>query len=594
MLRSRPRLDLGNADGGAGDFLRIPRILRADVLHAVTRIAGRVGVPLAALFTFLTWRAGRPVLWQSLVLLALIVVSQAKRLAPRGSVRQARRVAVWWLGFAVLFATLQAGPTFVNGVFYLTWLFAFIFFERHWLLASTLGAASILALGFFVTQGYVDTSWASEGPRMSGWAFMALNAGAISLSASFMFDRVLESLEASLRSEIEARTAEAQAQADREAALSALAANQRIESLGRLAGGVAHDFNNALGVLTLGLDSLEVDANAAERAQSLEIMQRALRGARETTRQLLSFSRQGSAPGSGSHAAEVISGMASSLTRLFPATMRIVTEVRTAGRVGLGVGELEQALLNLCLNARDAMHGEGTLILRTLPADHDAGMLVIEVEDTGSGMTEEVRRRALDPFFTTKEAEGSTGLGLAMVHASAGRAGGSVEIMSTPGRGTTVRLVLPLAGEPVTPVVAEPPSISAPRARRILYVEDEPSLVRMTARALGRAGHEVAIATTAAEGLARLASDPLPDLLLTDARLPDGSCAPVIREFRRRRPRAPVILCSGYVEDEAVVDGIERATIVFLQKPYGIKVLLDAVDRVLGAPPLPVEQGTSR
>ncbi|MBK7908047.1 MAG: response regulator [Gemmatimonadetes bacterium] len=566
------------------ELKRVPRVLRRDVLNMATGVATWIAVPITGLYVLIAWRTGRSNFWQVPEFLAMTAMAILPRLAADQPIRVARRAFVVSFGLSTLFAVLHYGPNFGLGVMYVTWLLAFIFFERHWVLASSIGTAAFLVVGFGTSEGVIWTPWFSTGPSLVAWLRMAISVGVMSAAIGFMFDRVLDGLEASLESEIEARAAEAAAQADREAALTALAANQRIESLGRLAGGVAHDFNNALGVLALGLDALDAETDRAERAQSMEIMRGAMRGARETTRQLLSFSRQGSAPGSVSHASEVIAGMGRSLVRVFPASMRIVTEARTVGRVTLGVGELEQAILNLCLNARDAMRGEGTLTLRTMTSERNETEMLIEVEDTGDGMTEEVRRRALDPFFTTKESTGGTGLGLAMVHATARRAGGSVEIDSAPGRGTTVRLRLPLAVEAQEPHLVEPPSISAPRARRILYVEDEPALVRMTARSLGREGHEVAIATTVAEGIDRLTAGPLPDLLLTDARLPDGSCAPVIREFRRLKPCGPVILCSGYVEDEAVVGGIERDSVVFLQKPYGIKVLVDAVEEVLADP----------
>jgi CheY-like chemotaxis protein len=229
------------------------------------------------------------------------------------------------------------------------------------------------------------------------------------------------------------------------------------------------------------------------------------------------------------------------------------------------------------------MDGDGTLTLRTRFADDDAATVLVEIEDTGAGMSEEVRRRAFDPFFTTKAGGGGTGLGLAMVFATVDRAKGRIEVVSAPGRGTRITLRLPVivTDDPSAAPIVETPSFSAPRVVRILYVEDEPALVRMTARALGRAGHHVDIATSATAGLERLEHGPLPDLLLTDARLPDGSSAPVITEFRRRSPRGPVILCSGYVEDDVVVGGIERDSVIFLQKPFGITQLLETIENAI-------------
>ena len=566
------------------NVLETPRLIRANVLGVSQRLSAWVACPLLALFLVRAKLAGQDVRWLALETLCFFATAFGPSLAASRSIRVRRRILVASYGFATIFGALHYGPNFGIGIFYTAWVLGFIFFERHWQLATILGGLGVAAVGVATQYGFVATTWTATGPDARDWIRMTLSAVLVTSALGFMFDRVLGELENSLRAEIAAREAAAEAHAAREAALAALASSQRVESLGRLAGGVAHDFNNALGILSLGLDALRDDPSAGDRDETLSDMTRAVRGAQGTTQQLLSFVRQGSTPSGRAEPATVLAGMAQSLARLLPETITIVSEFEPVPPVAMPVGELEQALLNLCLNARDAMLGEGTLTLRTRTT-HVSGerMVIIEVVDTGEGMSDDVRVRALDPFFTTKADAKGTGLGLSMVQFAVTGAGGSVEIDSAIAHGTTIRLRLPVAAErePPSPIASAPSHVGEAHAIRILVVEDEPDLMRITSRLLAREGYEIDGAISVSAALERLSIGRLPDLLLTDARLADGSSAPVIREYRRLSPSGPVLLCSGHVPDEGLVGGIEADTFEFLQKPYGRQTLLDTVAKAL-------------
>jgi signal transduction histidine kinase/ActR/RegA family two-component response regulator len=407
-----------------------------------------------------------------------------------------------------------------------------------------------------------------------------VSSSATAFAMAFLFDLIIRRLEQAVSDEAAARAAAAAAQTEREAALTAASQAQRLESLGRLAGGVAHDFNNAIGIVSLCADQLD-QASDAERQELIEEIRRASRGAAATTRQLLSFARQGSAPGSRAPVAQVLAAMATSLRRLFPESITIELESHTSLGVPLSVGDLEQVVLNLCLNARDAMPTGGTLRLaaaETTTADGQPAVRV-SVHDSGHGMDDAVRLRAIDPFFTTKPMNEGSGLGLTMVTTIVRQAGGQIEVDSHPGAGTAVTLTLPAIALAITlDTAAHSPTAQASR-QRVLVLEDEEQLQRLLHRTLERLGFEVTMTGTVQQALDTLAAIDVPDLLFTDAVLPDGGPSALIAQYRDRAPTGPVLVCSGYVPSPDLIAGIEQAAYAFLAKPFGQRELADAIER---------------
>jgi two-component system cell cycle sensor histidine kinase/response regulator CckA len=360
-----------------------------------------------------------------------------------------------------------------------------------------------------------------------------------------------------------------------------LAQAQRLESVGQLAGGVAHDFNNLLSVILtcVGFARRELAEDDPVRKDVEEIGRAADRAA-ALTRQLLMFSRR-----------EVVQPAVIDVGALVTEFERLLTRTlseRIALRIAVEPGapavladraQLEQVLVNLAVNARDAMPDGGTLTIAVGPDD---GGVRVTVADDGAGMTDEVRERAFEPFFTTKPAAEGTGLGLATVHGVVAEAGGRVELESAPGRGSTVTVWLPGAGERA-PQAEEPAAGAVPAARsaRVLVVEDQGPVRRQARRILEGAGFAVRDAAGAEEALGSWA--PV-DVLVTDVVMPGMTGTELARRARARAPELRVVLMSGHTDDVVVRAGARAGSLAFVQKPFTRETLLAAVDEALAAP----------
>ncbi len=360
--------------------------------------------------------------------------------------------------------------------------------------------------------------------------------------------------------------------------------SQKMEAVGQLAGGVAHDFNNLLTVIQSFADGLaeQISEGDPRRADVEEIRKAALR-ATTLTGQLLAFSRK-----------QVLQPRPISLTAvaraLEPMVRRLIGEhiaVRFELAEGLPLvhadpGQIEQVIVNLAVNARDAMARGGTLTVRTYLAEDGSPRLT--VRDTGHGMDEATRQRIFEPFFTTKERGRGTGLGLATVYGIVQQSGGSIEVESAPGQGTSFELRLPLATTAAAPVCERvPDSRVRPGMGRILLVEDEDAVRSATRRMLERAGYTVSEARDAREALA-LAGAHAFDMLVTDVVMP-GQSGPELhaRLLSRQggRKAIPVLFLSGYTNDSALRGGQLPPGARFLNKPFARATLLEQVREAL-------------
>ncbi len=357
---------------------------------------------------------------------------------------------------------------------------------------------------------------------------------------------------------------------------------QKMEAIGRLAGGIAHDLNNALtaiaGYADLALGELGADHPA--RADVEEI-RRATERAGSVTRQLLAFSRKQLLQPRAFDLNAVIASLSRMLARLLGPDIDVHASVGEALPLVLGdPGQVEQAVINLAVNARDAMPDGGRLEFSTSAADVDeafarthvpmpAGRYVLlRVSDTGHGMSRETQTHIFEPFFTTKDVGKGTGLGLSMVYGTLKQIGGFIFVDSEIDRGTTFRLYFPLAAA----LPATAPSTSQETGRRghetLMVVEDEPAVRNLVASALRHDGYHLLLATSADEAL-RLAdthAGPI-DLLLTDAVMPGKSGIELASAMVARRPGLPVIVMSGYTEETLTVGG-PGEPIALLQKPF--------------------------
>jgi two-component system cell cycle sensor histidine kinase/response regulator CckA len=365
-----------------------------------------------------------------------------------------------------------------------------------------------------------------------------------------------------------------------------LDATQRLESVGRLAGGVAHDFNNMLGVI-LGRTHLameHLDPESPARADLQEILDAAQRSA-ELTHQLLAFARRQTVAPVDLDLDEKITGLLKMLRRLIgeDITLEWVPAARLH-RVRMDPSQVDQVLTNLCINARDAITAGGTVRIEThnvtaqRPDDDDGATapracVCVTVTDTGRGMSESVLEHLFEPFFTTKGVGQGTGLGLATVYGIVKQNGGHIEVHSAPDAGSTFRIFLPAVTDGAAPLL-EAPSAPPPRAGSgtVLLVEDEPAVMRVTHRFLERLGYHVLPASSAAEALALAAShtDGI-DLLLTDVIMPELSGGGLAQRVLALHPRAQVLFMSGYTADELAPHGVLAPGVDFLQKPFSFR-----------------------
>jgi PAS domain S-box-containing protein len=365
---------------------------------------------------------------------------------------------------------------------------------------------------------------------------------------------------------------------------SSLLEARKLESIGRLAGGVAHDFNNLLTVI-IGSTSLaagQLPAGspiAAELAVALEAATRA----GELTRQLLMFARKRAGTAKVVDVRRVLDEAAPLLRRVLGSA--VILRLTCVGEVSIRIDpvELEQVLMNLAANARDAMPSGGTFSIRAenvLGPEEDHRLVRLRVADDGAGMDAETRDRAFDPFFTTKDLGKGTGLGLATVHGVVVQHGGQISIESEPGRGTTFVIDFP-AQRAQVPAAARPLSTESRGSETILLAEDEAGLRRLAKHILSALGYRVITATDGRDALAVAAAHQGEiHLLLTDMRMPNVNGGELARQLRAVRPGLRVLISSGFAADAG--GGADDWPL--LDKPYTPVQLAERVRQVLDAP----------
>ncbi|CAG0978870.1 two-component system, cell cycle sensor histidine kinase and response regulator CckA [Phycisphaerales bacterium] len=373
--------------------------------------------------------------------------------------------------------------------------------------------------------------------------------------------------------------------------------SQKMEGIGRLAGGIAHDFNNLLTVIFgyLGQASSRLESTHPARAALGHALEGAERAA-TLTRQLLAFARKQIVNPQILSLRDVVTGLEPMLHRLIgdDLTLRVVPAPDT-GLVRADAGQIEQVIMNLTVNARDAMPMGGTLTIETMnvmldeaycrtrvgatPGEH----VVIAMTDTGVGMSPEVMERLFEPFFTTKGPGKGTGLGLATCHGIVRQSDGHIAVYSEPGRGTCVKVFLPRVRTDVSAGGRAAPNGQSPGGNEVvLLVEDNPMVRDLVAQALGDAGYRLLVAENgpAAVRAATDQSKPI-DLLVTDVVMPEMSGVQLAEAVSRLHPRVSVIYMSGYTEETIVRHGVEAEGLAFIAKPFTIETMLRKVRSVL-------------
>ena len=371
---------------------------------------------------------------------------------------------------------------------------------------------------------------------------------------------------------------------------------QKMEAVGRLAGGVAHDFNNLLTVILGYCELLLADLEPGDprHADTAEIQNAGLRAA-GLTRQLLAFSRKQIVEPTPLDLNAVIIGIRPMLGRLIREDVKVMLGLRPElAPVTADRGQVEQIVMNLAVNAQDAMPRGGTLTLETANIELDehyakshlgvepGQYVVLTVTDTGSGMAPQVRARLFEPFFTTKEVGRGTGLGLATVHAIVTRSGGSVTVESEVGKGTSFKVYFPKAD--ADEMVAEQPSLVARThtgTETVLVVEDANGLRELTRRLLQREGYTVLLAENADKAVQLFEQHPSINVVLTDVVMPGGSGPELTSRLVERRPNLKVIYMSGHTDEAIVQHGVLKSGIAFLHKPFSSEVLGRKIREVL-------------
>ena len=396
----------------------------------------------------------------------------------------------------------------------------------------------------------------------------------------------LSNLTRTLERRVEERTAELASEVvARERAQDQLLQSQKMESLGQLTGGVAHDFNNLLMAVIGNLQLLAKHATRDARAQHLidGAMQGAERGA-SLTQRMLAFARQQNLQTSATDLSALVTGMRDFLERTLGPQIALTIEAPPGLPLAqVDANQVELAILNLAINARDAMPKGGPITIRVskrkAPALNVASgpSVQVQVIDSGAGMDPETLRKAIDPFFSTKPPGKGTGLGLSMVHGLARQLGGALELTSEVGKGATATLSFPLATEAAAAVAGEESAAAPGRHATILVVDDDALIGMSTADMLEDLGHTVLSADSGPRALEILATEQHVDLLLTDQAMPGMTGTELAKIVRCKRPGMPILLATGYADLQVT----RPAGLPRLSKPYRQAQLQAEINKLL-------------
>ncbi len=383
---------------------------------------------------------------------------------------------------------------------------------------------------------------------------------------------------------------------------------QKLEAIGRLAGGIAHDFNNLLSVILSYSELLLArGAPGTDGRAELEEIREAGERAAKLTHQLLAFSRQQVLAPQSLDLNDVVRGLHSMLERLLGEDVQLRLRLATGlGAVLADRGQIEQVIMNLVVNSRDAMPTGGTLTIETDDIRLDEAYarehigvepgpyVLLAVSDTGVGMDRATRQRMFEPFFTTKEMGKGTGLGLSTVFGIVKQSGGSVWVYSEPGLGATFKIYLPRHAGDVERTAAPVPLVTARGSETILLVEDEPQVRGLAIAILNRAGYTVLPASSPTEAIDLARRSEGIDLLLTDVVMPGMNGRELADRIRSERPGLRVLFMSGYTDDVILHHGVLAPGVAFLQKPLTPDSLTRKLRQALEAPAGPTPDGLGR
>ncbi|HEY1186856.1 MAG TPA: ATP-binding protein [Gemmata sp.] len=511
-------------------------------------------------------------------------------------------LVLYGLGVALL---LEVGPICQIYLFGFSVIATLLLGTRIGALTVGLSTVSMLATGW---AGHAAPEMrASWHPADAvAWVVLVMNFALVNIVMVLTIGAVLAALERAARLEHEARdrlerehaklvsanAALDQQMREREALENQLIQAGKMEAVGQLAGGIAHDFNNLLTIINGYAEVLLGALPPGDRLREpVREIYRAGERSAELTQQLLAFSRRQVLAPRVLDLNAVVLGAASLLRRVIGEDVRLTTVLPPgAWAVRADPGQLEQVLMNLAVNARDAMPTGGHLTIETRnvefgaarPEGREGRFVETTVSDTGTGMTAEVRARIFEPFFTTKGSGKGTGLGLATVFGIVEQSGGHIDVDSAPGLGTAFKVYLPATNEKP----ADAPAGGGPvrgGAERVLLVEDQAEVRRFGALALRACGYAVTEAGGGRAALDQVEREGPPDLLVTDVVMPEMGGRELAEALRTRCPGLRVLFVSGYTDDAVVRHGLLTEEVEFLQKPYTADALARKVREVLDA-----------
>ncbi|WP_102958809.1 PAS domain-containing sensor histidine kinase [Mangrovicella endophytica] len=408
-------------------------------------------------------------------------------------------------------------------------------------------------------------------------------------------ERQLREAAAMLETRVAERTAELSAEmARREGVEEALRQSQKMEAIGQLTGGIAHDFNNMLAGVIGSLDLMRRRIEKGDYATVDRYMTAAMQSAQRAatlTARLLAFGRRQSLDLKPVDLDQLVAGMEDLLRRTLGENIRIVIDLGAGGRsVNTDVSQIENALLNLAINARDAMPEGGLLSIGTRLASRleiaalpnaTGPFAVLSVEDTGSGMTPETLAKVFEPFFTTKPIGQGTGLGLSQIYGFMRQSGGHITITSEPGEGTAIRLFLPLAGAQADQAGEAPASAPGGRGETVLLVEDEELVRMLVVEVLNELGYRPLEAASADAAIPILQSGERIDLLVTDVGLPGMNGRQLAEIARDLRPELKVLFVTGYAEKASVRAEFLGDNMEMIGKPFAFETLATTIRQMI-------------
>ena len=375
-------------------------------------------------------------------------------------------------------------------------------------------------------------------------------------------------------------TEKKRAEEELQKAQEALFQSHKLQALGKLTGGIAHDFNNLMTVISGSADFLRRNRHLPEekKLSYLDGIIETAERATNLTRQLLTFGRRQSVQPRVLNVSQRLQSARELLGRTLGSKYTITVDVPDPSvNVEVDPAQFEAAIVNAVVNARDAMPNGGHITLAAAQERrHDGPMVRVSISDTGMGVPKRVQERAFDPFFTTKEVGKGTGLGLSQIHGFAAQAGGSSEIESEEGRGTTVSMLIPRSNRPVEETGTPQRQSEAMLSLKVLLVEDNEQVRDFADEMLRAAGCDVIKASDAAEALDKLDNEPI-DLMLTDIVMPGQSGIQLANQVRKIRPSLPIVLVTGY-SDEMLEGGVDYP---FIAKPFTSTELKDAIESAL-------------